>query len=99
MISTRSFATIAVALLSVIICYGAQEALVSSHQAGDGVRRVTPEEVRDLVKNGKAVLVDVRGTSAYKAGHIKGALDIFVGDIAQRAGELPKDKLILTYCS
>ena len=99
MFSKISFAIIAVVALSFILCYGAHDAVAKSPQAGDGVRRVTPEEVRDLLKAGKAVLVDVRGTAAYKAGHIKGALDIAVGDIAQRAGELPKNKMILTYCS
>ena len=73
--------------------------LSSPQASGDGVRRVTPGEVRELLKQGKAVLVDVRGTPVYKVGHVKGALDIAVGDIAQRVNELPKNKMILTYCS
>jgi rhodanese-related sulfurtransferase len=73
--------------------------LSSPQAASDGVPRVTPDEVRELLKQGKAVLVDVRGTPVYKAGHVKGALDIALADIAQRAAELPKNKIILTYCS
>ena len=100
MISTRYPAAIAILAVSAVICYGFHEhrAMPSVSQA-DGVRRVTPAEVRELLKQGKAVLVDVRGTPAYKTGHVKGALDIAVGDIAQRANELPKEKMILTYCS
>lgn len=67
--------------------------------SGDGVRRVTPDEVRDLLQKGKAVLVDVRAEASYKAGHVKGALLIPLGDIEARARELPKDKMIVTYCS
>ncbi|HWT02955.1 MAG TPA: rhodanese-like domain-containing protein [Pyrinomonadaceae bacterium] len=66
---------------------------------GDGVRRVTPAEARAAVEKGQAVIVDVRGEDSFKAGHIKGALWIPVGDIAARAGELPRGKTIITYCS
>ena len=71
----------------------------SLQASSDAVRRVTPEEVRELMKNSKAVLIDVRGESSYKAGHIKGALFIPFAEIRNRAKELPKDKTILTYCS
>jgi 3-mercaptopyruvate sulfurtransferase SseA len=68
-------------------------------QEGDGVRRVTPAEARAAVGKGQAVIVDVRGEDSFKAGHIKGALWIPVNDIASRAGELPRGKMIITYCS
>src|SRR5437879_4287941 len=51
-------------------------AATSLAQASDDARRITPDEVRDLLKRNKAVLVDVRGVEAYKAGHIKSALSI-----------------------
>jgi 3-mercaptopyruvate sulfurtransferase SseA len=66
---------------------------------GDGVRRVTPAEARAAVEKGQAVIVDVRGEDSFKAGHVKGALWIPVGDIGSRAGELPRGKMIITYCS
>ena len=65
----------------------------------DGVRRITPDELREALKNGKAVLIDVRAAESYKAGHIKGARLIPVNEIGSRLNELPKDKLIATYCS
>ena len=67
--------------------------------SGDGVRRITPDELREAQKKGKAVLIDVRAPESYKAGHIKGALLIPVNEIGSRLKELPKDKLIATYCS
>ena len=90
---------VGLALLLSLTSLGSMRASTLSSPQADGVRRVTPAEVRELLKQGKAVLVDVRGTPAYKTGHVKGALDIAVGDIAQRANELPKNKMILTYCS
>jgi hypothetical protein len=65
----------------------------------DGVRRITPAEAREAVDKGKAIIIDVRGDASYNAGHIKGARSIAVNDIGSRASELPRDKMIITYCS
>ena len=67
--------------------------------ASDGVRRITPAELRDALKKGQAILIDVRNEESFKAGHIKGARLIPANEIASRVNELPKDKLIATYCS
>jgi 3-mercaptopyruvate sulfurtransferase SseA len=68
-------------------------------QAAEGARRITPVDLRLLLKKGQAIVVDVRTEEAYKAGHIKGAWLIPASNIANRAEELPRDKLIATYCS
>jgi predicted sulfurtransferase len=65
----------------------------------DEAARIKPEEARELLKKNKAVLVDVRNEASYKAGHIKGALNIPFNEIRERARELPRDKMIITYCS
>jgi 3-mercaptopyruvate sulfurtransferase SseA len=65
----------------------------------DNVRRVTIAELRDMLDQGKAVVVDVRGDASYNQEHIKGALDIPEAQLLARASELPKDKLIVFYCS
>lgn len=72
---------------------------VETTQAKDGVRRIRVAELRKLLKDGKAILVDVRTERAYRAGHIKGAILIPVDEIENRINELPKDKLIATYCA
>jgi predicted sulfurtransferase len=99
--SIRFRSVIALAILSIAgmgaICANASGLPVQANS--DGVRRITPDEVRELLKKGKAVIVDVRGEASYKAGHVKGALLIPAGEIGERAKELPKDKMILTYCS
>jgi hypothetical protein len=67
--------------------------------AGDGIQRITVAEARKAVDGGSAVFVDVRSPLEFERGHIKGSLSLPKGQIAQRAGELPKDKLIITYCA
>jgi hypothetical protein len=65
----------------------------------DNVRRVTIAELRESLDQGKAIVIDVRGDTSYNQEHIKGALDIPENQLVARAGELPKDKLIVLYCS
>jgi predicted sulfurtransferase len=65
----------------------------------DGVRRVNISELQSLLEKNEAVVVDVRGSVEYKLGHIKGALSVPLGLIAQQLKDLPRDKLIVTYCA
>jgi hypothetical protein len=65
----------------------------------DGVRRITPAEARAAVEQGRAIIVDVRSEDSYKAGHIRGSRWISLNDIESRTAELPRDKMIITYCS
>jgi 3-mercaptopyruvate sulfurtransferase SseA len=87
-------------LIVALLALSALTLTATAQQAqGDGVRRVTPVEARDLVAQGKAIIVDVRGESSYNAGHVKGARWISMDEIGARIGELPRDKMIITYCS
>jgi rhodanese-related sulfurtransferase len=63
------------------------------------IRQVTPQELREAMQRGDAVAVDVRGTVPYELGHIDGAVWMPLGLMNQRAGELPQEKLIVTYCT
>jgi 3-mercaptopyruvate sulfurtransferase SseA len=65
----------------------------------DGVRRVTVEELRAALEKGTAIVIDVRSKEQFNAGHIKGAQWIMGDEIAGRIKELPKNKLVVTYCS
>jgi 3-mercaptopyruvate sulfurtransferase SseA len=65
----------------------------------DGARRVTADEMDTMVKNGQAIIVDVRNQAAYDLGHIPGAKLIPAGEIVNHLNELPRDKMIITYCS
>ena len=65
----------------------------------DGARRVTIDEMEAMVKDGTAVVIDVRNQAAYDVGHIPGSKLIPAGEILNRLNELPRDKMIITYCS
>lgn len=65
----------------------------------DGVRRVTLAELREALLKKEAIAVDVRGTVEYRLGHISGARSVPLGLIASQSKELPRDKLIVTYCA
>jgi hypothetical protein len=67
--------------------------------AATEARRISADEVRQALAKGKAVLVDVRSKDSYDASHAQGAISIPLGEIESRAGELPKDKLVVTYCT
>ena len=91
----RRIITVAAVALAALLMVAAGRA----QESGDGVRRVTPAEARAAVEKGQAVIVDVRPAESFKAGHVKGALSIPLGDIEARTGELPRGKMIITYCS
>lgn len=66
----------------------------------DKMPRVSAEETKKLVDASKAVVIDVRGTDAYKISHIKGALDYPLSKIeAKDFSGLPKGKRIIAYCT
>ncbi len=66
----------------------------------DLMARTKAEDAMKLVSEGKAVIVDVRGSEPYKASHIKGALDFPLSKM--ESGDfkgLPNDKQIISYCT
>jgi hypothetical protein len=65
----------------------------------DDTRRISLEETQAAIKAGNAVVVDVRDDSSFNTGHIKGAISIPLPQFEKRIGELPKGKLIITYCA
>lgn len=65
----------------------------------DGVRRVTVTELKDMLAKNEALVVDVRTEASYATGHIKGSKLIPEADVANRVDELPKNKLVVTYCA
>jgi 3-mercaptopyruvate sulfurtransferase SseA len=65
----------------------------------DGARRITVAELKGMLDRNEAVVIDVRNESSFNAGHIKGARLIPEAEIPNHLDELPKNKLIVTYCS
>jgi hypothetical protein len=65
------------------------------------VPRVSVEDAAAAIKNGEAVVLDVRSAQAYQASHIPGAQSVPLFDIESNPTglNLDKDKWIITYCT
>jgi predicted sulfurtransferase len=63
------------------------------------VDRIEATDAKKLVDKGDAILVDVRSRAAWDMGHIQGAWHIPGEELAARLSQLPKNKLIITYCT
>ncbi|HET8540007.1 MAG TPA: rhodanese-like domain-containing protein [Anaeromyxobacter sp.] len=62
------------------------------------VRRAPPEAVRQRLGSGATVL-DVRTPREYAGGAYPGALNIPLQSLAQRLGEIPKERPVVVYCA
>lgn len=55
-------------------------------------------ELKRRIKQGSAVVLDVRPATEYEAGHIAGARSIPISELSKRLKELPRSKTIVAYC-
>ncbi|MET0649003.1 MAG: rhodanese-like domain-containing protein [Pyrinomonadaceae bacterium] len=65
----------------------------------DGVRRVDVAELQKMVAAGGVVLYDTRSKMQYDEEHIEGARSLPQNEVEARAGELPRDKTLVFYCT
>ena len=65
----------------------------------DGVARVTVTELKEMADKGAVLIIDTRDPGSYANEHIKGSISIPEAEIAKRSDELPRDKMIVAYCS
>lgn len=65
----------------------------------ESARRISRDEAIKLVRQDKAVYVDVRSKASYDSGHIKGALSIPRSELLNRLKEIPPGHMIITYCA
>jgi rhodanese-related sulfurtransferase len=62
------------------------------------VPRISPEELKDRLDNGEAVLVvDSRSLSSFEMGHIAGAISVPDYEVESRLAEFPRDQEIVFY--
>lgn len=59
---------------------------------------VTPREAHDAVARENALIVDVREPDEWAEVRIPGARHIPLGTIAERASEIPRDRLVFLQC-
>lgn len=65
-------------------------------EAGDAPE-VSRDEAQKLIEQG-AQLVDVRADHEWEAGRIAGATHLPLAELAERAGEIDKERAVVVYC-
>ena len=63
------------------------------------VPRISLEAAKEHFDAGTALFVDTRSESLYRRQHIRGALNLPLGHGQTLARDLPKDRLIIAYCT
>lgn len=56
------------------------------------------EKFKKYLKKEEVQLLDVRGVSEYRAGHIPGAEHVFVGTLPDQLSKIDKNKQVVVYC-
>lgn len=65
----------------------------------DNAPRIKADELHDLWTKGDVMIIDTRAEAAYKDEHIKGSISMPSGTVLGRIEELPKNKMIVAYCT
>ena len=65
----------------------------------DNVRRITAAELHRLWDKNEVFIIDTRLEPAYKQEHIRGAILAPPGTLVSRINEIPRDKMIVAYCT
>jgi len=83
-------------------CSAGQPAAAASQPVAAAVKvkaKITPAEYQARFgANADHILIDVRTPEEFAGGHIPGAVNISVEQLAQRLSEIPKDKPVVLYC-
>jgi rhodanese-related sulfurtransferase len=61
--------------------------------------RISAEELKALIDKDQVIVIDVRSAEQFVAAHVKGALHIPVASIEGETQYLPKNRLVVTYCT
>jgi DNA-binding transcriptional ArsR family regulator len=64
----------------------------------EGIRLMSRAELVAASKAGRVVVLDVRPSEEYEAGHLKGAVSIPLDQLAARLDEIPADAEVVAYC-
>jgi rhodanese-related sulfurtransferase len=59
---------------------------------------VTRKDLVSRLRKGLVTVLDVRPEDEFALGHLPGALNIPLGKLKHRLGELPADREVIAYC-
>ncbi len=70
-----------------------------AHGALESVADIDPHTLRERLQSGEVQLIDVRARSEWETGHIAGALNIPLGELAAAAGSLDDSRPVALQCA
>jgi rhodanese-related sulfurtransferase/DNA-binding transcriptional ArsR family regulator len=70
----------------------------SIQEQGAHLPHMAAAELHECLERDEVVVVDVRPTEEYEAGHLPGAVSIPLDELEDRLRELPLDRPIVAYC-
>ena len=59
---------------------------------------ITKEEFKSYINKENVQIVDVRGVTEFEAGHVEGAVNIFVGTLPDHLDQFSKEQQIVIHC-
>lgn len=71
--------------------------LLGFRPMADETREISREEAQKLIEDG-AQLVDVRADHEWEVGRIVGAKHLSLAELAERTGEIDRDRPVVLYC-
>ncbi len=74
------------------------DAWAAEHGPAATLADADPAEADELRAAGAVEIVDVRNGSEWAAGHIPGSRNLPLGRLAERIGELPRDRPLVVHC-
>jgi rhodanese-related sulfurtransferase/DNA-binding transcriptional ArsR family regulator len=75
------------------------EQIVRSYfQQRDELQPVSREQLVELSRAGAVTVLDVRPSDEFELGHVPGAINIPLGELAERLAELDPSQEIIAYC-
>lgn len=64
----------------------------------DGFEPVSRKELVRRMRAGLVTVIDTRPAEEFDAGHLRGAVNMPLGELKRRLRELPRDREIVAYC-
>ena len=72
--------------------------MVDYFRARDALEAVSREDLIARMQDGLVTILDVRPSDEFDAGHLPGALNIPLSELADRLNELPDAREVVAYC-
>jgi rhodanese-related sulfurtransferase/DNA-binding HxlR family transcriptional regulator len=72
--------------------------MVDYFRARDALEAVSREDLIARMQDGLVTILDVRPRDEFEAGHLPGALNIPLSELADRLAELPDAREVVAYC-